>query len=123
MPTEHQPVSVAQVVHRAVEICDPSGGDDALAELLARYEDRDEPVSALTDVAGDLSEAARSIDVDADGNPPLAMAVAVATYLAHKRAELDAPREDLLRRAAKAEFPDGPPPAVVAWLEQEGVAA
>jgi hypothetical protein len=75
MPTEHQPASVAQVVHRA------------------------------------------------DENPPLAMAVAVATYLAHKRAELDAPREDLLRRAAKAEFPDGPPPAVVAWLEQEGVAA
>lgn len=122
MPTEPQPTSVAQVVRRAVEICDPAGGDGALADLLARYEDRDEPVTSLTDVGGDLQEAARAIDADLD-DPALAMAVAVATYLAHKRSELDAPREEVLKRTARAEFPDGPPAHLAAWLEGEGVPA
>jgi hypothetical protein len=122
MPTDQQPVSVADVVRRAVEVCDPGGADGALADLLARYEDRDEPVSALTDVAGDFHEGARAIDAELE-EPQLAMAVAVATYLAHKRMELDSPRDDLLRRATRAEFPDGPPPHVAAWLEAEGVPA
>lgn len=32
MPTEPSPVTLAEVVRRAVEICDPAGEDEALAD-------------------------------------------------------------------------------------------
>jgi hypothetical protein len=47
-PAEHRAVpTVFQIVHRAVEVCDPEGHEDALAEFLRRFEDRDEPAPAL----------------------------------------------------------------------------
>jgi hypothetical protein len=49
------------------------------------------------------------------------MAVAVATYLAFRRDELDDDREELLRLAARAEYDGHPPDNVRAWLDQQGV--
>jgi hypothetical protein len=120
MPTEPQPVTLAQVVHRAVEVCDPDALNEDLAALLERFEDADEPVTSVGNLEERMAEATGMIDPDGTV-PSLVMASAVVVYLAHRRDEIDAPRETLLSLAARAEF-DGHPPAHVAqWLDAEGV--
>jgi hypothetical protein len=49
------------------------------------------------------------------------MAIAVATYLAFRRDEIDQDPQDLLRLAARAEYDGQPPDNVRAWLEAQGV--
>jgi len=116
MPTEPAPVTMAEVVHRAVETCDDGSG--TVDDLLARFEDDDEPVSAV-DVERRLDEAVGPRD-DED-HPAFTMACAVIVYLAHRRDELDADPVELLRLAARAEFDGHPSPAVTAWLQEQGV--
>jgi len=120
MPTEPDPVSVAEVVHRAASVCDPEGDEEGVSQLLARFEDRDEPITSLPDVETEVSEAQGAIDPQ-DEDPAVTMAAAVTVYLAHRRTELDDDREELLRLAARAEFGGGPPPPVAGWLAAEGV--
>src|SRR5215211_4114632 len=120
MPTEPDPVSVAEVVHRAASVCDPEGDEEGVSQLLARFEDRDEPITSLPDVETEVSEAKGAIDPQ-DEDPAVTMAAAVTVYLAHRRTELDDDREELLRLAARAEFGGGPPPPVAGWLAAEGV--
>jgi hypothetical protein len=115
--------TVFEAVQRAVEICDPDGHSDALADFLQRYEDRDEPVTALGDerereffeTAGELQDGVGLPD------PALTMAAAVATYLAYRRDELGDDDEDVLRLAARAEFGDDVPADVADWLAEVGV--
>ena len=120
MPAEPQPVTVAQVVHRAIEVTDPEGGNDALAELLERFEDEDEPVAGVEEIEEVLSEAVNSIG-DPDIDPELAMAQAVAVYLAHRRDELREEPVELLRLAVRAEFEGHPPPMVEQWLTEQKI--
>ncbi len=121
MPTEPDPITLAQIVHRAVEICDPDGGDGDLSALLERFEDADEPITAVVEIDQRMAEATAAIEPDGTA-PSLAMAAAVVVYLAHRRDELDAPRETVLSLAARAEFDGAPPPHVAHWLDDEGVA-
>jgi hypothetical protein len=120
MPTEPDPITLSQIVHRAVEVCDPSGSDTDLADFYLRFEDSDEPVTAIEDIEQRLAEAAGALDPQAE-IPSLQMATVVATYLAFRRDQLDEDGEDLLRHAARAEFNDNPPAAVANWLEEQGV--
>ena len=120
MPTERQGPTLGEVVHRAGEAWEPAGGDEGLALLLERFEDRDEPVTAVADIGSELAEAKGALDPQ-DEDPALMMAAAVAAYLAHRRTELGREREELLRLAARAEFDGDPPPAVADWLASEGV--
>jgi hypothetical protein len=114
------PPTLAEVVHRAVEVCDPEGAEDGAADLLRRFEDRDEPVTAEADVELELAEAKGAIDPQ-DEDPVAVMTAAVATYLAFRRTELERDREELLRLAARAEFDAKPPPHVADWLTEQGV--
>jgi hypothetical protein len=115
MPTEPDPVTLAQIVHRAAEVVDPDGADPDVTDFLVRYEDADEPVTAVEDVEQRLAEAAGALDPQQESGP-LQVAVAVATYLAHRRDELPDDADEIVRLAVRAEF-DGPPPAPVAdWL-------
>jgi hypothetical protein len=113
--------TVFEVVRRAVDIVDPAGTDDEVAEFLRIYEDRDEPVTALG------SERTREFFEAADGLmgdvrvPPVIMAAAVATYLAYRRDEVNDEPEDILRLAARAEFGRHTPQDVADWLAQRGV--
>jgi hypothetical protein len=102
MPTEPETVTLAEVVHAAAQAVDPAGADDAVTALITRFEDRDEPVTAVADVEQELAEAQGIIDLDGD-SPALADAVAVATYLAFRRDQVGADPEDLIRRARQAE--------------------
>ena len=121
MPTEPNPITLFQVVHRAVEVCDPGGDDKDLADLLMRFEDADEPVLAILDgLELRMAEAVGALDPDSD-IPSLQMAAAVATYLGHRRDELEDDPEQILRLAARAEFDGHPPPHVENWLEEQGV--
>jgi hypothetical protein len=117
VPTEPQPLTLSQAVRRAAEAVDPDGHDDGVAAFVARFEDRDEPITAVADIDELMAEATHRIDVDAeDWDPALTLAGAVVTYLAFRR---DAVKEDddrLLQLAADAEFNGHPPPAVAAFL-------
>jgi hypothetical protein len=113
MSTEPETLTLAQAARRAVDVVDHEAADDALSSFLARFEDRDEPVTAIEQPDELFSEAAGSIDPD---DPALQMAAAVAGYLSFKRDEFGAQPEDLLRRAAEAEYEGHPPEPVAAWL-------
>jgi hypothetical protein len=120
MPTEPLPPTPFEVVHRAAEVADPTGANEGVAQFLARFEDRDEPVTALADVEEAIAEQKGAVDPQ-DEDPAVVMAAAVAVYLAFRRTELHDDSQELLRLAARAEF-DGHPPAHVAdWLAAQGV--
>jgi hypothetical protein len=108
-----------EVVHRGVEVADPSG-QFGVADLLPPVEDVDEPVTGRRDIELELAELKGRIDPQ-DEDPAVMMAIAVATYLAFRRDEMDDDREDLLRLAARAEYNGNPPEIVRTWLEEQGV--
>ena len=112
MPTEPEPVTVAQVVNRAVDVVDPEGFNDGVADLQRRFEDDDEPVVGAIALDQRLDEAKGALDPQ-DEDPEVMMTVAVIRYLAHRRDELDDDPADILRLAARAEF-DPRPPEIVA---------
>jgi hypothetical protein len=117
---EGPPPSLFEVVHRAVEVTDPSG-EFGVADLLGPVEDSDEPVTSHQDIESDLAELKGRVDPQ-DEDPAVMMAIAVATYLAFRRDEIDDSPDDLLRLAARAEYDGDPPEHVSAWLRDRGVA-
>jgi hypothetical protein len=117
-----QTPTLSEAANRAVDLVDPEGASDAVADLFARFEDRDEPISQIqTTIEQEVAEAVGEIDPD-EIDPAVQMAGAVITYLAFRRDEISDVREDILRLAARAEFEGDPPPAIREWLESEGVA-
>ena len=121
MPTEPQPVTLAQLVHRAAEITDPEGADDDVTALMQRFEDADWPVSGILEsLEQRMAEAAGALDPQEE-SPGLQMAAAVAVYLGHRRDEVDEQPDHVLRMAARAEFDGNPPAHVAQWLETAGI--
>jgi hypothetical protein len=121
MPTEPDPVTLAQLVNRAAEITDPEGADDDVVQLAQRFEDADWPVSGILEtIEQRMAEAAGTLDPQED-SPGLQMATAVAVYLAHRRDELDEDPVHVLRMTARAEFEGSPPAHVAQWLETAGI--
>jgi hypothetical protein len=102
MPTDPHIPTLIEIVRAACEVADPTAADDRVSELLTRFEDRDEPVTAVQDVEEQLAEAHGIIDPEGDSEP-LRNAVAVATYLAFRRDQLHADPDELIRRATAAE--------------------
>jgi hypothetical protein len=120
MKTDPETVTLSEVVHRAIEVVDPSDQHPDLDNLFRRFEDADEPVTAVGDVEERVAEAVGAIDPD-ETDPALTMARAVIVYLAYRRDELGDDREKILRLGARAEFHGHPPPAVEDWLADQGV--
>jgi hypothetical protein len=121
MPTEPDPVTLAQLVNRAAEITDPEGADDDVVQLAQRFEDADWPVSGILEtIEQRMAEAAGTLDPQED-SPGLQMAAAVAVYLAHRRDELQEDPVHVLRMTARAEFEGRPPEHVAQWLETAGI--
>jgi hypothetical protein len=119
MPTEPPPLTVYEVVRRAVEVCD-DGTSEGLDDLLVRFEDDDEPIAAVTNIEDRLNERLGPPDAD-ELEAPLTMARAVVTYLAYRRDEIDEGPVELLRLAARAEFDGHPPDHIARWLALQGV--
>ena len=120
MPTEPRPVSLFDIVKRAVEICDPDDEDARLGELLEQFEDDDEPVTAIENLEERLAIAVEGVDVEIE-DPAVSMATATILYLAHRRDELHAHPSRILRLAARDEWKGDPPEQVVEWLADRGV--
>ena len=121
MPTEPEPVTLSQVVHRAVEIVDPDGGE-GLDDLLTRFEDADDPLSSTVadSAAMRIAEGVGALDPQEEDGA-VQMAGAVATYLAYRRDEVDVEAGALLELAARAEFEGDPPDVVRRWLADTGI--
>ena len=120
MSTEPEPLTLAQAVHRAAQACDPAGESPSAADVLARFEDRDEPVAGLQDLDGRLAEEFGALDPQEE-DPVVQMIRATTLYLAFKRPEVGAGHEELLRLAARAEYSGNPPEPVRSWLAERGV--
>src|SRR5213592_4323391 len=114
------PLTVAQLVRRAVAICDPDDEDADLGEFEVQLEDDDEPVSAVENLEERLAVAEEGADVLLE-KPAVITATAVALYLAYRPDELRADPEHVLRLAARAEWKGDPPGAVLDWLTARGV--
>jgi hypothetical protein len=113
--------TLAEAVRRAVDAVDPTARNDGLADLERRFEDRDEPLSAIQPVLErTIAEERGKIDPQEEDGA-IELAVAVITYLAYRRDEADEEREELLRLAIDAEFDGKPPETVSAWLAEEGI--
>src|SRR3954447_13036451 len=113
------PPSLFEVVRRAVEVTDPSG-EFGTGDLLRYVEDRDEPVTSHADIEEDLAEIKGRVDPQ-DEDPAVMLTIAVATYLAYRRDEIDDDPGDILRLAVRAEYDGNPPDNLRAWLEEQGV--
>jgi hypothetical protein len=120
MPTEPEPLTLAQVARRAVEICDPQDTDAVLGAYFLRFEDADEPITAIQNLEERVALAAEGVDADA-ADPSIAVANAVILYLAHRRDEFDDDPDHVLRLAARSEWRGAPPEAVRDWLSDRGV--
>ncbi len=120
MPTEPPPITLFDVAKRAVDVCDPDGRNARLGELLAQFEDADEPITAIDNLEERVALAVEGVDVELD-DPAVSMASATILYLARRRDELHADAEDVLRLAARAEWKGDPPYGVVDWLADRGI--
>jgi hypothetical protein len=115
-----RPISVFDVVRRAVEIVDPDDDDPDMGRLEEAFEDADEPVAGVERLDERLAMAIEGID-NAIENPSVSVATAVVLYLAHRRDELDDDPDEVLRLAARAEWKGDPPGMVRDWLAGRGV--
>ena len=116
----HETPTLFALVHRAAEVCDPAGTEEGAAELLRRFEDRDEPIGDPAEAEQTIAEEKGAIDPQ-DEDPVATMIAAVATYLAYRRDELDDDRANLLVLAARAGFDGRPPEPVASWLAEQGL--
>lgn len=120
MPTEPRPTSLFEIAKRAVEIADPDDADARLGDLLAQFEDADEPVTAIQNLEERVAIAVEGVDVGID-DPAVSMAAATILYLARRRDELHDEPSKILRLAARAEWKGDPPELVRDWLADRGV--
>ena len=121
MPTNPDPVSLSQVARRAAEVVDPQDDDSDVADLLAQFEDADEPISGVLELLDErVAEAVGRIDPDG-GLPAVQMMGSVIVYLGHRRDQVDDVEADVLRLAARAEYDGDPPPLIEEWLADQGV--
>jgi hypothetical protein len=115
MPTDRQLITLADLVRRAAAIVDPNGDDAAVAELVTRHEDADEPVRGI------LDELEERLLWGADEDPPIVLTQALVLYLAHRLDEIDDDPDELLRLAVRSELGGRPPERVAEWLAERGV--
>jgi hypothetical protein len=115
MPRDPDPLTLAEVVHRACGVVDPDDADAAVGDFERYFEDADEPIRALGDIEERVATALSELD-PAVANASLSMAGAVTVYLSFRRDEYGAEPAELLRLAAEAEWAGDPPELVVEWL-------
>jgi hypothetical protein len=120
MSTEPPPLTLFEVVRRAVQLVDPDDNDPTAGDFQRAFEDDDEPVRAVEDIEGRVADVLVRLD-PATNNGAIAMAGALTVYLAYRRDEVHADPAKLLVLAARAEWDGAPPEAVVGWLADRGL--
>jgi hypothetical protein len=115
-----RPVTLFQIVKRAVDIVDPDDDDPDMGQLEEVFEDADEPVTGIENLEERVALAIEGIDNEVE-SPAVSVAAATILYLAYRRDELDDDPDDVLRLAARAEWKGDPPESVRNWLADRGV--
>jgi hypothetical protein len=115
-----RPVTLFEIVKRAVDIVDPDDDDPDMGQLEEVFEDADEPVTGIENLEERVAIAIEGIDNEVE-SPAVSVAAATILYLAHRRDELDDDPDDVLRLAARAEWKGDPPGSVRNWLADRGV--
>jgi hypothetical protein len=114
--------TVAELVRRSVEICDPEDRDEALGRFERQLEDDDEPITAVENLEERLALASEGADYEID-DPAVSVATAVVLYLAAKRSRGDQVRDprEMMQLAARGLWHQDPPASVTEWLAVRGV--
>jgi len=114
--------TVAELVRRAVEICDPEDREEALGRFEQQLEDDDEPITAVENLEERLALAGEGADYEIE-DPGVSVATAVVLYLAAKRDHGEGVHDpsELMRLAARALWHGDPPANVADWLAGRGV--
>ena len=120
MPTEPPPLTLFEVVRRAVQLVDPDDDDSTAGDFERAFEDDEEPVRAVEDIELRVGNVLAELD-PATNSGSIAMAGALTVYLAYRRDELHVDPAKLLVLAARAEWDGAPPEAVVEWLADRGL--
>jgi len=115
-----RPVTLFEIVKRAVDIVDPDDDDPDMGQLEEVFEDADEPVTGIGNLEERVALAIEGIDNEVE-SPAVSVAAATIIYLAYRRDELDDDPDDVLRLAARAEWKGDPPESVRNWLADRGV--
>jgi hypothetical protein len=115
-----RPVTLFEIVKRAVDIVDPDDDDPDMGQLEEVFEDADEPVTGIENLEERVAVAIEGIDNEVE-SPAVSVAAATILYLAYRRDELDDHPDDVLRLAARAEWKGDPPESVRNWLADRGV--
>ncbi len=120
MSTEPPPLTLFEVVRRAVQLIDPDDNDPTAGDFERAFEDDDEPVRGVDDIEDRVAEVLAELD-PATNNGSIAMAGALTVYLAYRRDEVHVDPAKLLVLAARAEWEGDPPEAVTEWLADRGL--
>ena len=120
MPTNPEPLTLAEVVRRAVAIVDPDDDDAAAGDFQRAFEDADEPIRGVDDVESRIADVLSELDPAANSGT-LAVAATLVVYLAHRRDEAGASPDELLHLATRAEWHGEPPEPVAEWLADRGI--
>jgi hypothetical protein len=115
-----RPVTLFEIVKRAVDIVDPDDDDPDMGQLEEVFEDADEPVTGIENLEERVAVAIEGIDNEVE-SPAVSVVAATILYLAYRRDELEADPDDVLRLAARAEWKGDPPESVRNWLADRGV--
>ena len=105
-----RPLTLSELVRRAVGIVDPDDEDGVVGDFELRFEDADEPVTGIDNLE-------ERISFGADEDPAVVVAQAVVLYLAHRRDAVDDDDDEIVRLALDSEFKGNPPQSVTDWLE------
>jgi hypothetical protein len=119
-PHDPEPLTLAEVVHRACSIVDPDDHDAAVGDFERYFEDADEPIRAIDDLESRVATALGDLD-PAIANGSLSMTGAVTVFLGFRRDEFGVEPAKLLRMAAEAEWEGDPPSVVVDWLADRDI--
>lgn len=120
MSTEPPPLTLFEVVRRAVQLVDPDDNDPTAGDFERAFEDDDEPVRGVDDIESRVADVLAELD-PATNNGGIAMAGALTIYLSYRRDEIHVDPARLLVLAARAEWDGAPPEAVVEWLADRGL--
>lgn len=120
MPSDPRPITLFEIVRRAVEISDPADANPRLGRLMAQFEDADEPVTAIENLEERVAIAVEGVDVEID-DPAVSVAAATILYLARRRDELRDEPGKILRLSARAEWKGDPPERVRDWLADRNI--
>jgi hypothetical protein len=113
-------VTLFDVVSRAIAVCEQTGVDADLGELLERFEEADAPIGDPAQARDRIYAEVGAVDPQEEDGP-IQLAAAIAVVLCFRGDQLDDSPAELIRLALGAEFHDEIPEVVEEYLVESRV--